>query len=284
MADPTSAAILAASRGSHIVLDRSFLPRRDALIVPRTSDGRVLFAIPWHGHVLLGTTDVAVGDVPVHPRPTNAEIEFILDTAGRYLDRKPRREDVLSAWAGIRPLVRAIGQSTAKLSRDHLIRQDAERLLTITGGKWTTYRHMAEDCVNRAAGMAHLPCRQCRTRELRLHGYHADSASLGDLAEHGSDAEQIRMLMAADPTLALPLHPAVPGRAAEVVWAARFEMARTVEDVLARRMRILFLNTGAAIAAAPQAAKLLAHELGRDAAWERGQIESFNELAQAYRP
>ena len=280
MADPTAPPLVAASRGSHVVLDRSFLPGESALLVPRTPDGRVLFAIPWHGHTLVGTTDVAIPDAPAEPRASGEEIEFILETAGRYLTRRPTRADVLSTFAGIRPLVKGDG-ATAALSRDHLIRVDAPGLLTITGGKWTTYRRMAEDCVDRAAALARLPRRPCRTRDLHVHGHRTDAA--GDLAVYGSDADAIRALIEKDPSLADRLHPALPYRAAEVVWAARAEMARTVEDVLSRRTRALVLNAAAAVAAAPRVADLLARELGRDEGWAADQVRAFTELAKGYR-
>jgi glycerol-3-phosphate dehydrogenase len=275
--------LVAASQGSHVVLPRSFLPGDSALLVPKTPDGRVLFAIPWHGHTLVGTTDVAIPDAPAEPHPTGDEIDFILETAGRYLARLPRRGDVLSTFAGIRPLVHAVGKSTATLSRDHTIRVDAPGLLTITGGKWTTYRHMAEECVTRAAALGGLPRRPCRTHELRLHGYPPSPGDLGDLAGYGSDADAIRTLMTEDPVLAEQLHPALPYRAAEVAWAARSEMARTLADVLARRTRALFLNAGAALEMAPRVAELLARELGRDGEWAAGQVRAFNELARGYR-
>jgi glycerol-3-phosphate dehydrogenase len=282
LADPAIPPLVAASQGSHVVLDRSFLPADAALLVPETPDGRVLFAIPWGGHTLVGTTDVPIPEAVPEPRPTAAEIDFILETAGRFLARPPRREDVLSTFAGIRPLVRADGGRTADLSRDHVIRADAPGLLTITGGKWTTYRGMAEECVDEAARLAGLPRRPCPTRELRLHGHHPDAGSFGDLAVYGSDALELRKLMEADPLLAEQLHPALPYRAAEVVWAARAEMARTVADVLARRTRALFLDAAAAVKMAPRVAELLARELGRDAEWAAGQVHEFEELAKGY--
>jgi glycerol-3-phosphate dehydrogenase len=277
MADPNAPPILAASQGSHVVLDRSFLPTESALLIPETPDGRVLFAIPWHGHTVVGTTDVAIPTAPIEPRATEEEIAFILETASRYLAKQPRRENVLSTFAGIRPLVKAGGGNTAALSRDHLLRVEAG-LVTITGGKWTTYRSMAEGCVNEAAKIARLPRRRCATEELRLHGY-ATSAKTDPLAVYGSDAVAIRDLMAADPALAGPLHPALPYRGAEVVWAVRAEMARTLADVLARRTRALFLNAKAALAMAPRAAELMAKELGRDEKWVSEQVRVVKELA-----
>ncbi|MFO0811328.1 MAG: glycerol-3-phosphate dehydrogenase/oxidase [Gemmataceae bacterium] len=259
--DPAAGPMVAPSQGSHLVFDRSFLPCDSALVVPKTPDGRVLFAIPWHGHTLVGTTDVAIAAVPREPTPTAAEIEFILETVGRYLTKPPRRSDVLSAFAGVRPLVKAgTGSNTAALSRDHTIRVEGPGLVTITGGKWTTYRAMAEDCVNRAAELAGLPRRECVTADMPI------DATLPDR-----------------PASAEPLHPALSYTAADVTWAARHEMARTVEDVLARRTRALFLNAAAAVAMAPRAAELLAAELGRDAAWTTGQVQAFEVLAKGYR-
>jgi glycerol-3-phosphate dehydrogenase len=293
LAIPTAEPMLAASQGSHVVLDRSFLPGNSALLIPETPDGRVLFAIPWHGHTLLGTTDVAVPTPPVEPRATEDEIAFILETAGRYLARQPRREDVLSTFAGIRPLVRS-GGNTASMSRDHALRVDAPGLLTITGGKWTTYRSMAEGCVDQAAAMAGLPRRRCVTAELRLHS-HPSVAGLCEagpgsrtpitdtLALYGSDATAIRSLIDAEPALGLPLHPRLPYCRAEVVWAVRAEMARTVVDVLTRRTRALFLDAAAAVEMAPAVAELMARELGRDAAWIAEQIRAFRALATAAR-
>jgi glycerol-3-phosphate dehydrogenase len=219
----------------------------------------------------------------VEPRPAAAEIDFILETAGRYLARPPQQTDVLSTFAGIRPLVKAGGGSTAALSRDHTIRVDAPGLITITGGKWTTYRRMAEDGVNRAAALAGLPRRACRTRDLPIHGHDADAARFGDLAGYGSDAPAIRALAVADPALGERLHAALPYIAAEVVWAVRVEMARTVDDVLARRLRALFLNAAAAVEMAPKVAAILARERGRDAAWTAAQVRAFAGLAQGYR-
>jgi glycerol-3-phosphate dehydrogenase len=280
MADPATAPLVAASQGSHVVLDRSFLPGDSALLIPETPDGRVLFAIPWHGHTLVGTTDIEIPSAPAEPRATEAEIEFILETASRYLARQPRRDDILSTFAGVRPLVKAGSGSTASLARDHVIRVDQPGLVTITGGKWTTYRSMAEACVDRAATVGRLPRRRCVTHELRIHGH--DPSANGPLKVYGSDAPAIRKLMDADPALATPLHPALPYCGAEVVWAARAEMARTVEDVLARRTRALFLNARAATEMAPRVAELMARELCRDTIWVNAQLKAFAGLAAGY--
>lgn len=284
MIDPEADELVTTSQGIHLVFDRSFLKGDSALMVPRTSDGRVLFVIPWHGHAVAGTTDTPVDAPSLEPRALDEEIEFVLQTAGRYLTRAPRRSDVQAVYVGLRPLVRGEGK-TSTLSRDHVIHVDASGLLTITGGKWTTYRHMAEDCVDHAITLGRLPESECATRKLRIHGF-MESAEAHYMDDHwrvyGSDAEQIRAL-AGDPVLNAPLHPALPYVAAEVVWAAREEMARTVEDVLARRMRALFLNAEAAMAMAEPAASLLAAELGRDEEWVTEQVQEFSALAAQYK-
>ena len=283
MADPGASPLIAPSQGIHLVFGGEFLTGPSAIMVPHTSDGRVIFAIPWHGHTLVGTTDTPVAEVTLEPKPQAEEIEFILETAGRYLSKPPSRRDVLSVFVGIRPLVRAEGaKSTAALSRDHTLHIDGSGLLTLTGGKWTTYRNMAEDCVNQAADLARLPERPCPTKHLDIHGFHKSAAKFGTLAVYGSDAHAIRDLMRAQPALADPLHPALPYTAAEVVFAVRAEMARTVEDVLARRTRALFLNARASIDMAPRVAALVAEERKLDVAWATAQAQAFADLARGY--
>jgi glycerol-3-phosphate dehydrogenase len=285
MAEPEAEPLMVTSQGIHLVFDRSFLKGDTALMVPRTSDGRVLFVIPWHGHAVAGTTDTPVDAPSLEPRPLEEEIEFVLETAGRYLTRPPSRADVLAVYVGLRPLVKgdAKGEGkTSAVSRDHVIHVDTSGLLTITGGKWTTYRHMAEDCVDHAITLGRLKDVECRTKNLRVHGYVEGSDSLGSLEVYGADAEAIREL-ARDKKLAVQLHPELPYIAAEVVWAARAEMARTVEDVLARHTRALFLNASAAKAMAEPVARLLAAELGRDEAWVGAQVREFSALAEQYR-
>jgi len=283
LAQPGLAPLIAPSQGIHLVFDGSYLPGGSAIMVPHTSDGRVMFAIPWHGHTVVGTTDTPIPEPLLEPRPHEEEIDFVLETAGRYLRRPITRKDVRSVFVGIRPLVRSgDARSTASLSRDHTIHIDPSGLLTITGGKWTTYRNMAEDGVNQAAAIARLPEKPCPTRNLNIHGFHRQAAKFGPLAVYGSDALLIQDLARAEPALAAPLHPALPSCGAEVVWAARFEMARTVEDVLARRTRALFLDARAAIEMAPRAAELLARELGRDEAWRDAQVAAFRAVAEGY--
>jgi glycerol-3-phosphate dehydrogenase len=285
MADPAAPAMIAPSQGVHLVFDASFLSSGSAILVPHTRDGRVMFAIPWHGHTVVGTTDTPIDAIDAEPAPLEIEIDFILETAAAYLSHAPSRADILSAWAGIRPLVRSSSAaSTASLSRDHSIHIDQNGLLTIAGGKWTTYRRMAEDCVDQAALLAGLEERECVTRRLRIHGYYHHAAKFGHLQVHGSDALAIKDLVRAEPALGQPLDTRLPYTAAEVVWAARNEMARTVEDVLARRVRALQLNARAALDSAPAVAALLASELGRNNEWRRAQTADFAALTRRYLP
>ncbi|MBX3180405.1 MAG: glycerol-3-phosphate dehydrogenase/oxidase [Candidatus Hydrogenedentes bacterium] len=283
MEDPEAPALIAPSQGVHLVLPKEFLPGENAIMVPHTDDGRVLFAIPWRGHVVVGTTDTPIDDIPEEPHAFPEEIEFLMGHAARYLSRDPGPEDVRSVFVGIRPLVRAAGaENTAALSRDHSLMISRGGLVSIGGGKWTTYRHMAEDAVDQAATLAGLPERPCVTRNLNIHGYHQHASEFGELAVYGSDAVEIRAIVREDATWAEPIHPALPVTGAEIVWAAREEMARTLEDVLSRRTRALLFNARASMEAAPAAAHILALVLGRDEAWQHAQVEAFRALAEGY--
>ncbi len=283
MDDPEARAIIAPSQGVHVVLDRSFLAGDAAIMVPRTSDGRVMFAIPWHDRVLVGTTDTPIERVDAEPVARDEEIDFILETAGRYLEHEPTRADVRSVFAGVRPLVRAgKGDSTAELSREHSIIITPSGLVTIAGGKWTTYRRMAKDTVNQASMLADLPKRECVTRELRIHGHHEHADRFTPFAHYGSDAPALNELLDERPELSEKVHADLPILKGEVVWAAREEMARTVDDVLARRTRCLLLDAAAAREAAPAVAAILAETLGKDEPWRAAQVEAFESIAAKY--
>jgi glycerol-3-phosphate dehydrogenase len=285
MTDPEAKQMIAPSQGIHLVFERSFLRADAAIMVPHTSDGRVLFAIPWHQHTVVGTTDTPIKEASYEPLPFEEEIEFILNTAAQFLSRPPTRQDILSVYVGIRPLVKAEGdggEKTSALSRDHTIHIDSAGLITIVGGKWTTYRHMAEDCVNHAITLGKLPEADCVTRSLKLHGYHPSAGDLGPLEVYGSDAKEILAIASGNPDLLIPLHGDLPYCAAEVIWATRSEMARTVEDVLARRTRALFLNAAAAIDMAPKVAAIMAKELDQTDSWRDAQIKEFCALAENY--
>ena len=285
MDERRSAKLISPSQGMHVVLDGGFLPGKCAMVVPHTDDRRVLFAIPWQGKTLLGTTDTPVPDAELEPRPIERDLEFLLNHAARYLVAAPGRSDVLSVFAGLRPLVASgSAQRSSAISRDHHIEVSSSGLVTIAGGKWTTYRHMGDAVVDQAAQTAGLPQRPSATRELKLHGWSAAGDSAGELSAYGSDAAAIRGLIQSQPALGEVLHPRLPSLKAEVVWAARQEMARSVEDVLARRTRALFLDARASIEAAPATANLLAPELSQDSSWIQSQISEFTQLAQHYLP
>ena len=262
------------SQGIHLVFDRSFLKGDTALMVPRTSDGRVLFVIPWHGHAVAGTTDTPVDAPSLEPKALDEEIEFILETAGRYLSRPPTRADVLAVYVGLRPLVKSDGEGkTSSLSRDHVIHVDTSGLLTITGGKWTTYRHMAEDCVDHAITLGRLRDEECTTK---------NPCGFMDIWSRRVRAKMARIHSMC--TVPMPrrfgcwrkmpeLGEAVcirslPYIAAEVVWAARMEMARSVEDVLARRTRASLSEcAGGGANGAASGATAGGESLDRDEAW-----------------
>jgi glycerol-3-phosphate dehydrogenase len=287
LADPVVEPMMVPSQGIHLVLERSFLTGDTALLVPHTDDGRVLFAVPWHDRTLVGTTDTPIETISYEPLPFEEEIEFVLDTAGRYLSRKPTRDDILSVFVGIRPLAKAAGAGdgkTSAISRDYTIHIDHAGMVTIAGGKWTTYRHMAEDCVDHAITLGSLEERPCVTANTHIHGYLPHAEDLGSLSVYGSDAAAVLALAKKNPELARPLHPDLPYIAAEVVWAARNEMCRTVDDALSRRTRALLLNARAAVAAAPAVAALLARELSKDASWAEAQVSAFRALAAQYIP
>ena len=278
MENPQAKAMLSPSQGVHVIVDRRFLPGDSAIMIPKTEDGRVLFAVPWHDHVVIGTTDTAVPNVELEPRALNEEIDFILRTAAQYLSHAPTRQDVQSIFAGLRPLVKAAeGGETKALSRDHVIRISEGGLITLTGGKWTTYRHMGEDTVNQAEGLRQWTSRPSVTEELKLHGWTQEEQE-DHWKVYGTDAAQIRQLPGSD----IKLHPELPYTEAEVRWAVQMEQARTVEDVLARRLRALLLNARASEQMAPRVAAIIAEELGRDASWLIQQIGTYQALTKGY--
>ena len=292
--EPGAPPLVRPSQGVHLVLDQSFLPGGAALMIPRTDDGRVLFAVPWLGRVVLGTTDTPVPAASLEPRAQEAEIDFLLRTAAQYLTRAPTRADVRSIFVGLRPLAASASGSTKtkEVSRRHKIVASASGLITITGGKWTTYRRMGQDTIDRAIALGRLPPAASQTAHLAIHGAEAAVGTIEATAEstvphdhltsYGCDRPALQQLIADHPTLGEKLDTQLEFLQAEVVWAARCELARTVEDVLARRMRLLFLDADAARRVAPVVAALLARELGFDEAWQTRQVVAFGELARGY--
>lgn len=281
--DPSAKEMVTVSQGIHIVLPKRFLPGNSAVMIPKTADGRVLFCVPWHGHVVVGTTDTPLSTSLEEPRALQEERDFILKHAALFLTRDPQPEDVLSIFAGLRPLVKSGDAShTAALSRDHTVVVASSGLITVTGGKWTTYRKMAEDVVDQAERVGHLESRGCATRHLHIHGWTQAPITEPNLALYGADADGIRQLMKARPALQEALHPKLPYQKAEVIWHVRHEMAQTVEDVLSRRTRALLLNARASVEAAPAVAALMAVELGKDAGWVQEQIAAYQTFAKGY--
>jgi glycerol-3-phosphate dehydrogenase len=282
MDEPDAKRMLAPSQGIHLVLPREFLPGDSAIMIPKTDDGRVLFMIPWHGRAVVGTTDTPVDETAIEPTPLDEEVEFVIDHARRYLNKDPNPSDVLSMFAGLRPLVKAgDGGSTAALSRDHTLVVSSSGLITITGGKWTTYRRMGEDAVDHAARVGSLPAQESGTRTLRLHGW-TETPEAEPLNVYGADAAALRDLFGEQDGWGDSLHPRLPYCVGEVVWAARHEQARTVEDVLSRRTRALLLDARASVEAAPRVAELLAAELGFDESWQERQVQEYRAVAEGY--
>jgi glycerol-3-phosphate dehydrogenase len=284
MDEPGSRPSMRPSQGIHLVLDKSFLKGQEALMIPKTDDGRVLFAIPWHHYLVVGTTDTPVNNTSMEPRALEEEVSFILENVGKYLSRKPLPGDVQSVFAGLRPLAAPRNGSvkTKEISRRHKISISKTGLLTIIGGKWTTYRRMAKDCLDEAIGAGMIPDRKCITAGYPIHGSAVVEKSDTYLDVYGSDAVCIRELMVSNPALTCLLDPALEFTEAEVRWAVREEMARKVEDVLARRLRALFMDARASIRMAPRVAEIMAEELQKDRNWVLAQIKEYEELAQNY--
>ncbi len=283
--NPNSNIMIRPSQGVHIVLDKSFLQGESAIMIPHTSDGRVLFAVPWHDKVIVGTTDTPIQNISLEPRAMEEEIEFLLSTSSKYLKKDPTRKDVLSIFAGLRPLAASPESNgeTKEISRNHMITVSLSGLITITGGKWTTYRKMGEDVIDKAILVGGLEERKSVTENMPIHGYVKNFNPNEPLHYYGADKEIIEsILLAKSPELSEKIHPDLPYIKAEVIWAAKQEMATCVEDVLARRTRSLFLDAKASIEAAPTVAKLLRKELGKSRAWEKEQINSYSLLAKGY--
>jgi glycerol-3-phosphate dehydrogenase len=282
--DKNSPQKIVASQGIHLVLDKSFLQGDHAIMIPKTSDGRVLFAVPWHNKVVVGTTDTLMDKIVEDPKALEEEVEFILATAKLYLTKAPKREDVLSVFAGLRPLAapEKEGRSTKEISRNHKITISLSGLITIIGGKWTTYRQMGEDLIEKAKLLGGLNDVECKTKELKVHG----SVEVPDFKDHmyvyGSDRAALIKLIEGNKGYEQLLDAQLPYVVGQVIWALRFEMARTVEDVLARRLRALFLDVEASLRMAPKVAKIMADELNKDEQWIEEEIKNFKKVASTF--
>jgi glycerol-3-phosphate dehydrogenase len=281
--EPAAENMLSVSRGTHIVVSGNVLSGENAIMIPKTPDGRVIFAIPWQGRTVVGTTDLPAASSVMEPGHEDAEIDYLLETINPYLASRLSRTDILSVFSGLRPLVTGKATKTSSLSREHSVEVSPSGLITVAGGKWTTYRRMAEDTLDTAIARGMLPTSACITRTVPLHGTPSVAANPASaLAHYGTDAEAIRSLWNQDSQTAELLDPELPYTLGEALYAVRYEMARTVEDVLSRRTRALLLNARAAERAAPQVAALLANELGHSPEWVTQEIAAFTALSQSY--
>lgn len=250
------------SQGIHIVVEKKFYDSDKALLIPKTTDGRILFAVPWHNKVVIGTTDTKTNTITIEPKATAEEIKFVIDNFNQYTNQHLTISDIKSVFAGLRPLVKMKNiQSTADLVRDHSIAVSASGLVTITGGKWTTYRKMARDAVNKALRTSALPFRRCKSRNIKL--------LFGQKILHNDSPI---------------LHPDFHFTEQDVIFAVEQEMACTLEDVLARRIRLLFLDVSASLEVAPRVCKLIQSALGKNESWYEQQLEEFKKLAKNYLP
>lgn len=284
--NPKAKNIVKPSQGVHIVIDRKFLQSEYALMIPKTKDGRVLFAVPWHNKVILGTTDVPKTKSVIEPQATEEEIDFILETAGRYLEHKPTRADILSVFAGLRPLAapkKGANGKTKEISRKHKIITSESGLISIIGGKWTTYREMGEDAVNHIIKLAKLPPVKSKTENLKIHGYKKDTDFKNSMYFYGSDIAKIEELIKQEPSLGEFLSEKLKIKKAQVVWAVRNEYARQLEDVLSRRTRALILDVDESLKIAEITAQIMAKELNKDDNWKNNQIKKYNNLAKGYK-
>ncbi|QQE11462.1 glycerol-3-phosphate dehydrogenase/oxidase [Planctomycetota bacterium] len=284
--DSSASPMIKASQGIHIVLDKEFLPGDTAIMVPKTSDGRVIFLIPWHDKVLVGTTDTPLDDIPIEPIALEEEIDFLIKTSSQYLTKDPKETDILSVFAGIRPLVTHAGddKNTAAISRDHTINISRSGLVTVTGGKWTTYRKMAQDTIDQTIMIADLEHKDCNTHNLPIHGYSQELIERSSLAMYGSDASYIKSIENEDPESANYIDERLPISHSQLVWAVQEEMTRTIEDFLSRRTRALLLDARASIDMAPHVANYMRQTLNKDEAWAEQQINNYIKLATNYLP
>ncbi|MBN2211833.1 MAG: glycerol-3-phosphate dehydrogenase/oxidase [Sedimentisphaerales bacterium] len=284
MDDPKTPIRIKPSQGIHLVLDKAFLGGDAGIMIPKTTDGRVLFVLPWGNKVLMGTTDTELNTISLEPEALPEEVNFILNTAAAYLQRPPSRRDIQCIYAGLRPLAAPQNgaKKTKEISRSHKIIVSPSGLITVLGGKWTTYRKMAQDAVDKAISVANLKSAPCRTKDLKIHGWSEGVDFNSHWHVYGSDKAGIEKLIQENPDLSRPLHPDLPFTKAEVVWSVRHEMARTVEDILARRQRVLFLNAQISMDIATDIANLMAAELGRSSDWVRTQVEDYVKLVSIY--
>jgi glycerol-3-phosphate dehydrogenase len=284
MDDPNAEPLISPSQGIHLVFDKEFLLSETAIMIPRTDDGRVLFAVPWHNKIIVGTTDTPVSSATEEPIAMKEEIKFVMQHIDRYLKKDPSYDDVRSVFAGLRPLVKSSSKITSAISRDHHIAVSDSELISITGGKWTTYRKMAEDVMEIAIHKAGMSEKECVTKNLHIHAYKEKNDYKDPMYYYGTDEDVIKGLIKNNTSLSESIHPSLPYIKAEIIWAVQNEMCMTVEDALARRTRALLLDAKAAIASAPLVADMMGKEMGKNGIWIKEQIDNFNHIAKNYLP
>jgi len=273
---------IAPSQGIHLVVEKHFFRGDAGMMIPKTDDRRVLFAIPWHDKLVLGTTDTPVVSISTEPKPLKEEIDFIIRHFNRYTKSNIDYKDVKSVFVGLRPLAKVGSEKkTSVMPRDHVIKVLPSGLVHITGGKWTTYRNMAEKTIDKAIQSSGLTFTPSKTKDLKIHGWQPVIPD-SHLSVYGSDAHAIQQLIEKDNSLSEKIHPSYAFTKAEIKWFIEQEMAVTPEDILARRLRLLFLDAKAAMEAAPLVVKMLTFLTGNNAQWEQGQLEAFNKLANGY--
>ena len=279
---PNAKPMIRPSQGVHLVIEKSFLNGDHAIMVPQTSDGRVLFAVPWNDYVVLGTTDTPINETLEEPIALDSEIEFILKNAGAYMTKKPTRKDVKSVFAGLRPLAASEKnkESTKEISRHHKIIVSTSGLISVLGGKWTTYRKIAEDTVNTLQAVGGLPERQCNTKTLPIFGYETHSDWNDPMHYYGTESKKIIAINAKKALVSLSEKFFITEN--QIIWAIQEEMAINLEDVLARRTRCLFLDAFETEKIAPKVASIIAKKLGHDNAWIKNELKQFNNLIKKY--
>lgn len=272
---------ISVAQGTHLVFDKAIFNSPHCLVIPETSDGRILFVSPWHDKIIVGTTDVPIEQPSIEPVAQPAEIAFILETLNRYTAKPVTKEQVRSVFCGQRPLVcDPTEKATKKISRKHEILETANGLISIVGGKWTIYRRMGEDTINYAVQRNYLPASQSVTQNFKLFGY-STSVLESVLSVYGSQADAILTIQKQTANFA-KIHPDLPYLQAEVIYQVREEHAKTVEDVLARRTHAVLLDAKAARQSAKLVAQLMATELDCDEVWVERQVQAFENFITAY--
>ena len=281
MDQPQIEKMIQPSQGVHIVLEKKFLKSKHAILIPQTSDGRVLFAVPWKNYVVVGTTDTQIKNASEEPKPLKEEIDFILKNASKYMTIKPKKDDIKSVFAGLRPLAATSDKkSTKEVSRSHKIDISPSGLISVLGGKWTTYRKISEDAIDTAISINKLKKKKCKTKKTKLFGYKKKVDFSDPMHVYGSLKKKVESLGGIDDNKSLSTKFYISNNIIE--WSIIHEMALTVEDILARRTRCVFLDSNESKLIAPSVAKKMADVLEKDQEWIDSELKNFNKLIKNY--